>query len=129
MERTPAPLRLRPSRLQSHVSPTALLIVLIGGCEVQRPAEERTAGAADTHTGFALEEATIDQLQEAMRTGRYTARALTEAYLARIDTFDRRGPMLASMLDLNPDALAIADSLDAERRSGTVRGPLHGIPI
>ena len=78
---------------------------------------------------FALEEATVAELQEAMRAGRHTARSLAEAYLARIDALDRRGPALRSMLDLNPDALAIADSMDAERRAGRVRGPLHGIPV
>ncbi|HEX2189901.1 MAG TPA: amidase, partial [Longimicrobiaceae bacterium] len=79
--------------------------------------------------GFPLEEATIAGLQEGMRSGRYTARSLAEAYLARIDALEDRGPNLNAMLDLNPDALAIADSLDAERRAGRVRGPLHGIPI
>jgi amidase len=64
-----------------------------------------------------------------MRSGRWTSRSLTEAYLARIEAMDRQGPRLRSMLDLNPDALAIADSLDAERERGRVRGPLHGIPI
>ncbi|MEW5926781.1 MAG: amidase [Gemmatimonadota bacterium] len=78
---------------------------------------------------FALEEATVAQLQEGMRAGTHTARSLAEAYLARIEALDRRGPALRSMLDLNPDALAIADSMDAERRAGRVRGPLHGIPV
>jgi amidase len=64
-----------------------------------------------------------------MRTGGLTARSLAEAYLARIDALDRRGPALRAMLDLNPDALAIADERDAERRAGRVRGPLHGIPV
>jgi amidase len=64
-----------------------------------------------------------------MRSGRYTSRSLVEAYLARIEAMDRQGPALHAMLDLNPDALAIADSLDAERRAGRVRGPLHGIPV
>jgi amidase len=78
---------------------------------------------------FPLEEATIRELQEGMASGRYTARSLVEAYLARIEAMDRQGPELRAMLDLNPDALAIADSLDAERRAGHVRGPLHGIPV
>lgn len=76
-----------------------------------------------------LEEATIAALQEGMRTGKYSARSLTEAYLARIDAGEDRGPRLNAMLDLNPDALQIADSLDAEREAGLVRGPLHGIPL
>ena len=78
---------------------------------------------------FELEEVGLAELQEGMQSGKWTSRSLTEAYLARIDEMDRRGPTLRSMLDLNPDALAIADSLDAERERGSVRGPLHGIPI
>ena len=62
-----------------------------------------------------------------MRT--LTARGLTENYLARIEAVDRGGPALNSVIELNPDALAIAEALDAERQAGTVRGPLHGIPI
>src|SRR5690606_26245319 len=72
---------------------------------------------------FELEEATIAQLQEWMREGRYTARAITELYLRRIEELDRQGPALRHVLETNPDALEIADRLDAERRAGRVRGP------
>src|SRR5262252_5988537 len=78
---------------------------------------------------FSLEEATIADLQQRMQSGRETSRSIVEQYIARIDAVDRRGPALRSVLELNPDALAIADRLDAERRSGRTRGPLHGIPI
>jgi amidase len=78
---------------------------------------------------FELEEATIQQLQDGMRSGRWTSRALVEAYLARIAAMDRQGPALRSVIETNPEALSIADALDAERRGGAVRGPLHGIPI
>jgi amidase len=78
---------------------------------------------------FALEELTIADLQQRMASGVTTSRGLVEQYLARIDTLDRRGPELRSMIELNPEALDIADRLDGERRSGRVRGPLHGIPI
>src|SRR5437773_6281175 len=76
-----------------------------------------------------VEEATIDSLQAAMRDGRLTARALTQSYFDRIDRMDRKGPTLRSLLETNPDALAIADALDAERRAKGPRGPLHGIPV
>ncbi len=76
-----------------------------------------------------VEEASVAALQAAMTEGRCTARQITEAYLARIESIDRSGPALRSVLTVNPDALAIADALDAERAAGTVRGPLHGIPV
>ncbi|HEU4562025.1 MAG TPA: amidase [Longimicrobium sp.] len=78
---------------------------------------------------FELEEATVQQMQDWMRAGRYTARSLTEAYLARIAEVDAQGPTLRSVIETNPDALQIADAMDAERRAGRVRGPLHGIPV
>jgi amidase len=78
---------------------------------------------------FEVNEATIDQLQNDMLLGRRTARAIAELYLSRINFIDRNGPQLRSVIEINPDALAIADLLDAERRENGPRGPLHGIPI
>jgi amidase len=78
---------------------------------------------------FALEEATIADLQQRMQSGRETARSLTEQYVARIEAIDRSGPALNSVIELNPDALATADHLDAERKSRGPRGALHGIPV
>ena len=78
---------------------------------------------------FELAELTISQLQEGMQSGKWTARQLVEKYLARIEELDRKGPALHAVLETNPDALAIADALDAERKAQKVRGPLHGIPI
>lgn len=82
-----------------------------------------------TVPAFELDELTIAQLQDAMQSGRYTSRRLVELYTARITAIDRQGPALASVIELNPEALAIADGLDAERKAGRVRGPLHGIPV
>ncbi|HEV7666607.1 MAG TPA: amidase [Chloroflexota bacterium] len=76
-----------------------------------------------------LQEVTLDSLQAQMSSGALTARQLTEAYLQRIETVDRAGPTLRSILETNPDALHIADALDRERAAGQVRGPLHGIPV
>jgi amidase len=78
---------------------------------------------------FELAEATIAELQASLAAGRRTSRGLVEAYLARIAGLDRRGPELRAVLEVNPEALAIADALDAERRAKGARGPLHGIPI
>src|SRR6187402_135487 len=94
--------------------------------DLGEPAGAQRAPAA---AGFELDELTIDDLSRAMQTGRYTARRITELYLARIDAINRRGPQLRAVIDTNPDALTIADALDAERKAGKVRGPLHGIPI
>jgi amidase len=78
---------------------------------------------------FDLEEATIAILQQRMQSGQDTARSLVEKYTARIEAVDRSGPALHSVIEINPEARDIADRLDAERKSGRVRGPLHGIPI
>ena len=78
---------------------------------------------------FELEEVTVAELQQAMRSGARTARSIAEGYLARVEQIDRRGPAVNSVIEVNPDALAIADARDQERRAGRVRGPLHGIPV
>lgn len=76
-----------------------------------------------------LEEATLEQLSAQMASGELTARALAQAYLDRIEAIDRGGPTLRSVIEINPDALEIAEAMDAERAQGRVRGPLHGIPV
>jgi amidase len=78
---------------------------------------------------FALDEFTISQLQDLMATGKASAVSLAKKYLARIDAIDRRGPALHAVLELNPDALALAADLDRERKAKGPRGPLHGIPV
>lgn len=81
------------------------------------------------HDAFPAPEATIAGLQERMGSGELTARSLAEAYLARVELIDRGGPGLRSVIEVNPDALPLADALDAERRARGPRGPLHGIPV
>lgn len=71
----------------------------------------------------------VSDLQAMMTRGAITSRALTEFYLARIDAIDRKGPTINAVIERNPDALAIADAMDAERATGRPRGPLHGIPV
>lgn len=78
---------------------------------------------------FELEEATVQALSDGMRSGRWTARGIAEQYLGRIEAVDKRGPVLNSVIELNPDALMIADALDEERKAKGPRGPLHGIPV
>ncbi len=78
---------------------------------------------------FELDEITIGQLAEGISSGKFTSRSITEEYIARIEAIDRNGPALHSVIELNPDALAIADALDKERKEKGARGPLHGIPV
>jgi len=78
---------------------------------------------------FPLEEVTAAQLQDDMTSGRYTARQIAALYLERIEQIDRSGPALHAVIEVNPDALSIADALDSERKAKGPRGPLHGIPV
>jgi amidase len=78
---------------------------------------------------FELSEVSIADLQKGLETGTHTARSLTEKYLARIAAVDSGGSKVNSIIELNPDALQLAEESDRERSSGRVRGPLHGIPV
>jgi amidase len=108
---------------------------LVSGCGGQSspPSEPATSvPAGETpwqEPAFAHAEATMADLAKVQADGKLTARALTEAYLARIEAIDRSGPRINSVIELNPDALTIADALDAERAAKGPRGPLHGIPV
>ena len=85
--------------------------------------------AATSPEPFALEEVPLDALAASMASGARTSRSVTAAYLARIAQIDRQGPTLRSVIETNPDALAIAEALDRERAAGRVRSALHGVPI
>jgi len=78
---------------------------------------------------FEFSEITVAKLQQEMQSGRLTARSITEKYLARIEQVDKHGPAVNSVIELNPEALAIAEKLDRERKAKGPRGPLHGIPV
>ncbi len=92
-------------------------------------ASSKTQGAAYDIPAFELEEKTFVDLQDGMESGAWTARSIVEAYLGRIDALDQDGPRLNQVLETNPDALKIADQLDAERKAGKLRGPLHGAGV
>ncbi len=96
-----------------------------GSARVADPAPAIT----DFKKDFELDEITIDDLQKAFQSGQHSSHSLTEKYLARIQEIDKAGPLLNSIIELNPDALEIADALDRERKSKGPRGPLHGIPM
>ena len=89
----------------------------------EKPTDQNSSNA------FALDETTIDDLQKKMQSGELTSRSITEMYLKRIQEIDKSGPTINSVIEINPDALVIADALDEERKSGKVRGPMHGIPV
>ncbi len=118
--------------LQTSALGGAALVASQSACAPTAPAAPPGATAAATSTGtepFELHEATLDGLQQAMAGGRLTSRRITELYLARIEALNQQGPELRAIIEVNPEALAVADALDAERKAGRVRGPLHGIPI
>ncbi|MGI8958595.1 MAG: amidase [Bryobacteraceae bacterium] len=88
-----------------------------------------TAAPSQLKTKFELDEVTVSGLKEQMKQGALTAERVLNLYLERIDAIDRNGPSLRSVIEINPDALAIARALDEERKSEGARGPLHGIPV
>jgi amidase len=79
--------------------------------------------------GGALLEAGVEAQQAQMQAGKLTSKSLVQQYLARIAALDKAGPSINAIIELNPDAIAIAEAMDRERKAGTLRGPLHGIPI
>ncbi len=91
--------------------------------------EPERVASATLSVGDEVVERGVDDLRRALESGQLSSRALTQAYLRRIDAIDRQGPALNSVIELNPDALDIAEGLDSERKAGRIRGPLHGIPV
>jgi len=99
----------------------------LSSARVADPAPAPAAG--NFERDFELDEITIDAAQKAFQSGQYSSRSLTAKYLQRIGEIDKAGPMVNSVIEINPDALQIADALDRERKATGSRGPLHGIPI
>ena len=99
-------------------------------CAPEDPSQsENPAEAWWVNESFELEEVTFVELSSSMASGERTSVEITQLYLDRISALDRTGPRLRSIIETNPDALDIARSLDEERAQGTIRGPLHGIPV
>jgi amidase len=105
---------------------TAALYPALGAARSIAPPAEPTAPDVKA---FELEEITIPELQDGMKSGKFTARSLVEKYSARIDEIDKRGPAVNAIIELNPDALSIAEALDQERKAKGPRGLMHGIPV
>ncbi len=93
------------------------------------PVTSKPTGETISAPDFDWNEVTILELQTQMQNGKISAQELTKMYLKRIARLDKDGPRLSAVIEVNPDALAIAANLDSERKRGKIRGPLHGIPI
>jgi len=89
----------------------------------------KVAGAAGGSAGAAILDAGALEQQAQMQAGKLTSKSLVQQYLARIAAIDKAGPAINAVIELNPDALQIAEAMDRERKAGKVRGPLHGIPV
>src|SRR6516162_4398867 len=115
----------------SFFRPRVLLLgVILAGVSTLLALNNVPQGRAQMQTrGVELLEATVPQLQAALTAGTVTSHDLVSMYLARIDAYDQRGPALNAISVTNRNALAEAAALDAERRAGSTRGPLHGIPV
>ena len=110
-------------------SVAGLTTLVVGACNTVPSAKKEDEKSDGFKDDFELNEVTIDALQQKMQNKEYTSRSITELYLKRIDAIDKAGPKLNAVIQLNPDALDMADAMDKERANGKVRGPLHGIPI
>ena len=113
---------------------TGIGLTALGGWQLavgSPPAEIKDPSALPAKLAPELnpEEMTVVELQKKMERGEQTSVSIVKAYLRRIDQIDRSGPSLNSVIEINPDVLAIAEVLDQERKQGKVRGPLHGIPV
>ncbi|HVP89992.1 MAG TPA: amidase [Terriglobales bacterium] len=116
-------------RIASILVAAILIAVLATACKPAANGPAAKAAAPAAPAAFPLEEKTIAELQEMMASGAATSEGLVSLYLKRIDEIDRGGPGLNSVIQTNPDALAIARGLDRERREKGPRGPLHGVPV
>ena len=113
----------------SSLAGLSLTAVLSTGCNTATTDKQDDGTDKDFKDDFELNEITIDTLQEKMAAGTYTSRAITQLYLDRIAAIDKKGPQLNAVIELNPEALAMADAMDSERKGGKTRGALHGIPV
>lgn len=107
-----------------------LTTLAAASCNLVSPVKKQNeAPNTEKADDFVLNEVTINILQQKMQSKEYTSRSITELYLKRINEIDKNGPKLNAVIELNKDALNIADAMDKERANGKVRGPLHGIPV
>jgi len=113
-------------QLTSASGPALALTGLIS-CTTSETEKKSTTG--HKVKPFELDELTISDFQDGMKSGKYTARSIIEKYLERIAEMDKQGPSLHALIEVNPDVLSIAEELDKERQQNQLRGPMHGIPV
>ncbi|MEI9810514.1 MAG: amidase family protein [Bacteroidota bacterium] len=106
-----------------------LTTLLVSSCHTDAPKTEQPVIIGDAVPDFELNETSISELQEKMTAGNYSSEQITKLYLDRIEAIDKKGPLLNSVIEINPDALTIAKAIDEERKAGKTRGPMHGIPV
>ena len=127
---------MRPPKLDSSRRKFLQNVVTTGAAAAAYPAlgaardiSRTPASPAAEVKPFELDEIIISELQDGMKSGKFTARSLVEKYTARINEIDKQGPAVNAVIELNPEAEAIADAMDQERTAKGPRGPLHGIPV
>jgi len=108
---------------------TAGLSSLLASCNLNQSEKPKPVTTPDAVADFELNEESVSSLQEKMAAGKYSSEQITNLYLNRIEEIDKKGPVLNSVIEINPDAITIAKVMDGERKAGKTRGPLHGIPI
>ena len=118
----------------STLAAAGLTTLLAASCTTSSTDKKEETSSAELKDdaiaiGFELNEITISELQDKMEKGEYSSEKITQLYLLRIAAIDKKGPALNAVIELNPDAMAIAKAMDEERKAGKIRGPLHGIPV
>src|SRR6188508_2034015 len=113
----------------STIATAGLSSVLVASCNPAEKPVNSEVVSPETIAAFELDEESISSLQEKIAAGKYSSEQITKLYLDRIDAIDKKGPMLNSVIEINPDAMSIAKAMDDERKAGRSRGPLHGIPV
>lgn len=103
--------------------------VAAAGCNTKKPEQAAIVTDPDQPDHFDLNEVTVDELQQKMQSGELSSVTITKKYLDRIEAVDKKGPAINAVIEVNPDAISIAEAMDAERKAGKIRGPLHGIPM
>ncbi len=102
---------------------------LLASCSNDKTTKKMIAVNIAAGDDFELNELTIGSMQQKFASAQYSSQQVTELYLKRIEAIDKNGPALHAVIELNPDAISIAKAMDAERKAGKIRGPLHGVPL